>query len=91
MTRLKIRKISPTVGAEIEGVDLMGDVDAGTWRQMCQAFDECGVLVFRDVDVDGGSRAPDVFSDGGGNVFDHPALLLQRSAFDDFYRDQRHI
>jgi taurine dioxygenase len=52
MTQLHIRKISPTVGSEVQGIDLMGDISTDAWRQMCQAFDQTGVLVFRDVDVD---------------------------------------
>jgi alpha-ketoglutarate-dependent taurine dioxygenase len=52
MTNPVIRKISPTVGAQVEGVDLMAGVDAATWRSLCHAFDECGVLVFRDIDLD---------------------------------------
>jgi taurine dioxygenase len=52
MTQLQIRKLSPTVGSEVSGVNLMGDVSADAWAQMCKAFDETGVLVFRDIDCD---------------------------------------
>lgn len=52
MTEIQIRKLSPTVGAQVSGVDLQGEISADAWRQMCQTFDESGVLVFRDVDVD---------------------------------------
>jgi alpha-ketoglutarate-dependent taurine dioxygenase len=52
MTQVRIRKLSPTVGAEVRGIDFTGEVGVDAWRQMCQAFDETGVLVFRDVDVD---------------------------------------
>jgi alpha-ketoglutarate-dependent taurine dioxygenase len=52
MTQVQIRKLSPSVGAEVQGVDFKSEISADTWRQLCQAFDEMGVLVFRDVDVD---------------------------------------
>jgi taurine dioxygenase len=52
MTKINIRKITPTVGAEVEGFDPKAEIDAATWRQLSQAFDESGVLVFRDIDLD---------------------------------------
>jgi taurine dioxygenase len=83
MTQLNIRKITPTVGAEIEGVDLQGPISTDAWRQLCDTFDQCGVLVFRNVDVDvatqhrvietlhyGGdmSKLKDINTDGFGYV-----------------------
>jgi taurine dioxygenase len=52
MTQIKIRKITPTVGAEVEGFDPRAEIDAATWRQLSDAFNENGVLVFRDIDLD---------------------------------------
>ncbi len=52
MSQLHIRKLSPTVGAAVEGIDFKREITTNEWRQMCQAFDEMGVLIFRDVDVD---------------------------------------
>lgn len=52
MTQIQIRKLSPTVGAEVQGVDFNREVGTDAWRKMCQTFDEMGVLIFRDVDVD---------------------------------------
>jgi taurine dioxygenase len=51
MTQLHIRKLTPTVGAEVEGFDPNTRIDAATWRQLSQAFDEHGVLVLRDMDL----------------------------------------
>ena len=52
MTQLNVRKILPSVGAEISGLDLQGPISASDWRVMCDTFDKCGVLVFRNVEVD---------------------------------------
>jgi len=52
MTQLDIRKLSPTVGAEVVGFDPNAQVDVATWRQLSKAFDENGFLVFRDIELD---------------------------------------
>ena len=52
MTQMQIGKLSPTVGAEVKGIDFKREITADELRQMCQAFDEMGVLIFRNVDVD---------------------------------------
>jgi taurine dioxygenase len=52
MAQISIRKITPSVGAQVEGFDPRGEIDGATWRQLCNAFDESGVLVFRDIDLD---------------------------------------
>lgn len=52
MSQLEIRKLSPTVGAEVRGIDFKRAITTDEWRQMCKAFDVMGVLIFRDVDVD---------------------------------------
>jgi alpha-ketoglutarate-dependent taurine dioxygenase len=52
MTQLQITKLNPTVGAEVKGIDFKREITTDEWRQLCQTFDEMGVLVFRDVDVD---------------------------------------
>jgi taurine dioxygenase len=52
MTQLEIRKLSPTVGAEVIGFDPKAEVDQATWNQLSKAFDESVVLVFRDVELD---------------------------------------
>ena len=44
-------------GAEIEGFQLDGEVDAPTHRQLRQAFDDRGVLVFRGLDMDRAAQA----------------------------------
>jgi alpha-ketoglutarate-dependent taurine dioxygenase len=56
MTQLSIHKLAPTLGAEVQGFDPDGEIDAGTWRQLSQAFDEHGVLVFRDIALDVGMQ-----------------------------------
>jgi alpha-ketoglutarate-dependent taurine dioxygenase len=52
MTKLNIRKLTPTVGAEVEGFDPKANIDAAAWRQLSQALDDHGVLVFRDIALD---------------------------------------
>jgi taurine dioxygenase len=51
MTQIEIRKLSPTVGAEIIGFDPKAEIDQATWNQLSRAFDECAMLVFRDIDL----------------------------------------
>jgi alpha-ketoglutarate-dependent taurine dioxygenase len=52
MTDFEMRPLSTAVGAEIRGVDLRQPFDAETTRRLREAFDEWGVLVFRDLDID---------------------------------------
>jgi alpha-ketoglutarate-dependent taurine dioxygenase len=52
MTELTVRPLSERVGAEIEGLQPRIPLDDGTVRQLRAAFDERGVLVFRDLDID---------------------------------------
>jgi taurine dioxygenase len=48
---LRHREITPGFGATIEGWSPGADLDADPVRELRGAFDEYGVLVFRDVDV----------------------------------------
>ena len=51
MTTLQVREITPGFGAEVEGWSPGADLDPATVEQLRRAFDDYGVLVFRDVDV----------------------------------------
>jgi alpha-ketoglutarate-dependent taurine dioxygenase len=46
-SHFKVRRASPLIGAEIEGVDLTQPVDEGTAQALREAFWTCKVLVFR--------------------------------------------
>lgn len=47
-TRIKVRPLSPVIGAEIEGVDLASESDEGVFAEIRQAFLQHGVVFFRD-------------------------------------------
>jgi taurine dioxygenase len=53
MVQLQLRDLTPAFGTEISGLDPAATLaDAGACRQLQDLFDERGVLVFRDVDID---------------------------------------
>ena len=52
MSQLQLRELTPGFGAEIAGVDLDGPLDPDTVRFLRRAFDDRGLLVFRDAGVD---------------------------------------
>jgi taurine dioxygenase len=52
MTKLEIRKLSPTVGAEIIGFNPKAEIDQDTWNLLSRTFDECAMLAFRDIELD---------------------------------------
>ena len=52
MTAIDVRPVTGNVGAEIHGVDLRGDLDDGTVRQIRQALVAHGVVFFRDQPID---------------------------------------
>ena len=48
---IKITKLSPNVGAQIEGVDLSQEQNPETIKRINDAWLEHGVVVFRDQDL----------------------------------------
>jgi alpha-ketoglutarate-dependent taurine dioxygenase len=50
--RLEIRDLTPEFGAEVGGFDPTVPVDEDTCRELRQLFDDRGVLVFHDLDLD---------------------------------------
>jgi alpha-ketoglutarate-dependent taurine dioxygenase len=52
VAELEIRALNPAVGAEVEGLEPVWPLDEDTLAQLRSAFDQRGVLVFRDLDVD---------------------------------------
>jgi alpha-ketoglutarate-dependent taurine dioxygenase len=52
MAEIKVRNLSPAFGAEVSGVEPRIPLDAETIRTLRKLFDERGLLLFRDVDVD---------------------------------------
>ena len=57
MSPLKFRNLSDGLGAEVEGFHLEGELDDATHRQLREAFDDRGVLVFRGLDIDRAAQA----------------------------------
>lgn len=51
MEKLEIRKISPTIGAEVIGFDPHAPIADHDWKLLSKTFDECVMLAFRDIDV----------------------------------------
>lgn len=71
-SRITVRRMSGAAGAEIGGVDLSRPLDRATVAEICQAFHEHCVIVFRDQDL-----APDrqiAFTEIFGPVHQHPLL-----------------
>jgi taurine dioxygenase len=52
MSELKVRPLHPALGAAVEGLEPAIPLDDETIAQLREAFDERGVLVFRDLDID---------------------------------------
>jgi alpha-ketoglutarate-dependent taurine dioxygenase len=52
VAKLEIRQLTPSVGAEIIGFNPRGEIDDATWQVLSKTFDDRGVLVFRDIDLD---------------------------------------
>lgn len=80
MTIISLEKLSPTVGAQVTGVDrqrLLDDESLAQWT--LEALDEHGVLVFRDLHLDDATQV--VFSKRLGRVVvlgsgEHPEIFL---------------
>ena len=65
-----VRPISPHIGAEIEGVDLSGPLDAQLMEDIRQAWADWSVLVFRDQHLD--REAHKAFGRHFGRLHVHP-------------------
>jgi alpha-ketoglutarate-dependent taurine dioxygenase len=52
MSDLKFRRLHPALGAEVEGFEATQPLDDDTVADLRAAFDEHGVLLFRDLDID---------------------------------------
>ena len=52
MIAIEICDVSPAFGAEVAGVDVKVPLDDETCQILQDAFDRCGLLVFRDLDID---------------------------------------
>jgi taurine dioxygenase len=52
MPQPQIRELSPVLGAEVLGVDLSSRLDEKTVEFLRASFDDRGLLLFRDVDID---------------------------------------
>jgi alpha-ketoglutarate-dependent taurine dioxygenase len=62
MAELKVRELTPMVGAEIEGFDPRAPLDDATIARLRAAFDERSVLVFRNLDVNEDEQRALVYS-----------------------------
>src|SRR5262249_11720968 len=52
MSDLKFRQLHPALGAEVEGFEPKQPLDGDTVAELRKAFDDHGVLLFRDLDID---------------------------------------
>jgi alpha-ketoglutarate-dependent taurine dioxygenase len=52
MPGFRVRELTHSLGAEIEGIDLAQNIDDETMRALQHAFDDRGVLVFRGLDLE---------------------------------------
>jgi taurine dioxygenase len=52
MSDLTFRRLHPALGAEVEGFEPKQPLDDDTVAELRRAFDEHGVLLFRDLDID---------------------------------------
>jgi alpha-ketoglutarate-dependent taurine dioxygenase len=52
MAQLKVQKLSPMFGVEVEGLEPRIPLDPDTSRMLRSLFDEHALLVFRDIEVD---------------------------------------
>ena len=68
MDKLTVRPLHPAVGAEIEGFEPRRPLDDETIAQLRAAFDDRGVLVFRNLDIDEDMQRYIVFSIIGEEV-----------------------
>lgn len=68
--RLSIRPCTPTIGAEIDGLDLGSDIDEETWVELHQALLEWKVLFFRDQNIDRTQHR--AFAEHWGELEQHP-------------------
>lgn len=68
--RLTIRPCTPTIGAEIDDLDLGADLDEETWAELHQALLEWKVLFFRDQNIDRTQHRR--FAEHWGELEQHP-------------------
>jgi taurine dioxygenase len=69
-TRVAVRPVSPTLGAEVTGVDL-ASLDDATWRELERAWADHAVLFFRDQDLS--PEAHEALGRRIGTLHVHPA------------------
>ncbi len=69
--RITLRSLSPTIGAEIGGVDL-GDLDAETFAEIERAHLDYKVIFFRDQDLTTEQHL--AFARRFGELEEHPFL-----------------
>ncbi len=72
--RFSLRRLSPTIGAEIEGVDL-GSVDAETFAEIERAHLDYKVIFFRDQDLTVEQHL--AFARRFGELEEHPFLAAK--------------
>ncbi|MEL7467792.1 MAG: TauD/TfdA family dioxygenase [Pseudomonadota bacterium] len=70
--RIDVRPVTPTIGAEVFGVDLAAPLDDQTFREVQTAFAAHSVLFFRDQSFDHASQK--AFGRLFGDLAIHPAI-----------------
>ena len=84
MGEFTIRNITEGFGAVVEGFQYTGEVDDASHRRLREAFDERGVLVFRDLDIDRTAQAylsELVISDKAPTLHEAAELAGRQSSF----------
>ncbi|WP_024794460.1 TauD/TfdA dioxygenase family protein [Tomitella biformata] len=70
--RFSVAPMTPTIGAEVDGIRLGGDLDEETMAELRRALLEWKVLVFRDQDIE--RSAHRAFASKWGELEEHPFI-----------------
>ena len=62
---MKLRKLAPAIGAEVQGVDLARPMDDARWREIERAWHEHSVLLFRSQTLGDDGVVATVLCDSG--------------------------
>lgn len=68
--RIAVRPMTPQIGAEVSGVTLSGDLDAGVMSELRSALQDWKVLVFRDQHIERSQHRG--FAELWGEIEQHP-------------------
>ena len=81
---MRVRALTPKLGAEISGVELSADMDAGVFRELYQAFLRYQVLLFPPQDLSPGTQV--AFARRFGEVQVHVMNQYHADGYPELYR-----